>query len=85
MLGPFVYATITLCEAASHVKDMMVTKVEMSEYLRKLGRKGGKTRAKNQTPEQRKESAHKAAQARWAKAVGNNAPSKQHRDRNNGE
>ena len=63
-------------------RDMMVTKDEMAEYLRKLGRKGGKTRAKNQTPEQRKESARKAAQARWAKVVGNNAPSKKHRDRN---
>jgi hypothetical protein len=32
-----------------------------------LGRKGGKSRAKNLSPEQRKESAKKAAQARWAK------------------
>jgi hypothetical protein len=33
-----------------------------------LGRRGGKARVKNQTPEQRKESARRAAQARWAKA-----------------
>lgn len=47
-----------------------------------LGRKGGQATAKKLTPEQRKESAKKAAEARWAKAVGNNAPSKKHRDRN---
>lgn len=34
-----------------------------------LGRKGGKARVKNQTPEQRKESASRAAQARWAKRL----------------
>jgi hypothetical protein len=32
-----------------------------------LGRRGGKARVKNQTPEQRSESARKAAAARWAK------------------
>lgn len=32
-----------------------------------LGRKGGKAYAKNTSPEQRKESARRAAQARWAK------------------
>src|SRR6516164_2227759 len=32
-----------------------------------LGRRGGKARVKNQTAEQRKESARRAAQARWAK------------------
>jgi hypothetical protein len=32
-----------------------------------LGRKGGKARVKNQTPEQRIESASRAANARWAK------------------
>ena len=31
------------------------------------GRKGGKARATKLTPEQRRESARKAAQARWAK------------------
>jgi hypothetical protein len=32
-----------------------------------LGRKGGQSRAKNLTPEQRSEIAKKAAKARWAK------------------
>ena len=32
-----------------------------------LGRKGGKARVKNQTPEQRIESASRAANARWAR------------------
>jgi hypothetical protein len=32
-----------------------------------LGRKGGKKRAQNLTAEERRESARKAAQARWAK------------------
>jgi hypothetical protein len=40
---------------------------EIRDYLAKIGRKGGKTRVQNQTPEQRTESARKAAQARWAK------------------
>jgi hypothetical protein len=46
---------------------VMTKKSEISKYLAALGRKGGKARVKNQTPEQRKESARKAAQARWAK------------------
>lgn len=33
-----------------------------------LGRRGGKARVENQTPEQRIESARAAAKARWAKA-----------------
>jgi len=32
------------------------------------GRKGGKARAENMSPEQRSESARTAVQARWAKA-----------------
>jgi len=32
-----------------------------------LGKKGGQSRAKNLTPEQRKEIARKAAKARWGK------------------
>jgi hypothetical protein len=32
-----------------------------------LGRKGGKATAKKLTPEQRKDAARKAAQARWSK------------------
>jgi hypothetical protein len=39
----------------------------VKEYLAKIGRKGGKKRVKNQSPEERKESARRAAQARWAK------------------
>jgi len=35
-----------------------------------LGRLGGKARAKKLTREQRKQSARKAAQARWAKKKG---------------
>jgi hypothetical protein len=35
-------------------------------YAAEFARKGGKARAKKLTPEQRKESARKAAQARWA-------------------
>jgi len=33
----------------------------------RLGRKGGKTRAKNLSSDERQASARKAAQARWAK------------------
>lgn len=40
---------------------------EQRAYFAKEGRKGGKMRAKRMTPEQRKEVARKAAQARWAK------------------
>lgn len=32
-----------------------------------LGRRGGKARVRNQTPEQRTQSARNAAEARWAK------------------
>ncbi len=48
-----------------------MTEEEKSEAARILGKlggsKGGKTRAKNMTPEERSESARKAAKARWAK------------------
>jgi hypothetical protein len=37
------------------------------EAFAALGRIGGKTRAKNMTAEQRRESARKAVVARWAK------------------
>ncbi len=63
----------------------MVSKNKLSEYLRKLGRKGGRATAKKLTSEQRKESARKAAQDRWAKANSENASSKQQRDRNERE
>jgi hypothetical protein len=36
-------------------------------YAEEFARKGGKARAKKLTAEQRKESARKAAKARWAK------------------
>jgi hypothetical protein len=39
----------------------------MTEYFKEFGRKGGKATARKLTPEQRKESARKAAKARWAK------------------
>jgi hypothetical protein len=65
--SPFYCATIILCAPTAHVKDIMVTKDELLEYFRKVGRKGGQATAKKLTPEQRKASARKAAQARWAK------------------
>lgn len=37
------------------------------EYFAKIAKQGGQARAKSLTPEQRKASARKAAQARWAK------------------
>lgn len=37
------------------------------EFFRRTGRQGGKARVKNQTPEQRKNSAKVAAAARWSK------------------
>jgi hypothetical protein len=37
------------------------------EFFRRKGRKGGKQRAANLTPEQRSEQARTAVQARWAK------------------
>jgi hypothetical protein len=47
----------------------------VKQYLAKIGKKGGKNRVKNQTAEQRQESARRAAQARWAKKKGkSNAP-----------
>jgi hypothetical protein len=45
----------------------MVKKSDIRAYLQSLGKKGGPARAKALTPEQRKEIARKAAQARWAK------------------
>jgi hypothetical protein len=44
----------------------MVTKKELSNYLAKLGSKGGRARAENLTVEQRREIGRKAAKARWA-------------------
>jgi hypothetical protein len=45
----------------------MATKQDIRDYFAKFGKEGGKTRAKNMTPEQRSEAARKAVQARWAK------------------
>ena len=36
----------------------------------KIGKKGGKQRAKNMTAQERSQSARKAAQARWKKEAG---------------
>jgi hypothetical protein len=41
-----------------------------SKYLAQLGRKGGKARASQMTPAERKELARRAARARWAKKKG---------------
>jgi hypothetical protein len=42
-------------------------KKELSEYFKKLGRKGAKTRMQKVSPEERKRIASQAANARWAK------------------
>ncbi len=39
----------------------------ISKYLRRLGRKGGKARKKALTAKRRKQIARKAARARWRK------------------
>ncbi len=39
----------------------------LSSAAAELGRKGGKKRAENMTPERRKEIARKAAEKRWSK------------------
>jgi hypothetical protein len=41
------------------------------EFFRRTGSEGGQTRARNLSPGERKKSAQKAAQARWAKAKRN--------------
>lgn len=57
-------------------RAMMVAKIatgeieedrELSSAAAELGRKGGKKRAENMTPERRKEIARKAAAKRWGK------------------
>jgi hypothetical protein len=68
----------TVCEAASHVKSailrpfnkMAKKKSLLARHLSKLGKKGGKARLETMTDDERKESARKAAQARWAKRKG---------------
>jgi general stress protein YciG len=48
-----------------------MVKVDLSKYMQKIGRKGGKKSGKARlvklTPEQRSEIARKAAAARWGK------------------
>jgi hypothetical protein len=46
----------------------MATKAEIRDYFAKFGKQGGKTRARNMTPEERKEASRKASEARWKKA-----------------
>jgi len=43
---------------------------EVRKYLSSLGKKGGKSRTQQMTPEQRKELARKAAKARWSRKKG---------------
>jgi hypothetical protein len=45
----------------------MTTKAEIRDYFAKFGKQGGKKRAQNMTPEERKAAARKAVEARWAK------------------
>jgi hypothetical protein len=45
----------------------MALSKEARLFFAKEGRRGGKTRASNMTPEQRKEASRLAAQARWGK------------------
>jgi hypothetical protein len=45
----------------------MALSKEAREYFRKEGAIGGRIRARNTTPQRRKEIARKAAQARWSK------------------
>lgn len=42
-------------------------RAELSSAAAELGRKGGKKRAENMTPERRKEIARKAAEKRWGR------------------
>jgi hypothetical protein len=44
--------------------------------IAEFGKQGGKRRAKNMTPEERKAAARKAVQARWAKEKNTDRPPK---------
>ncbi len=46
---------------------MKIDKEQLTEYLRQIGRKGGKARAKVLGPERRRAIGKRAAQARWSK------------------
>jgi hypothetical protein len=54
-----------ICE--THPRMAKGKKREELTYAQQFARKGGKARAQKLTPEQRRESARKAAKARWAK------------------
>jgi hypothetical protein len=41
--------------------------MNISDYMSRIGKKGGNARAESQTPEQRTKLARKAAKARWKK------------------
>ncbi len=56
---------ITLCAAVRIVNSKNYMKKNKAAV--QLGRRGGNATAKKLTAEQRKQSARKAAQARWAK------------------
>jgi hypothetical protein len=49
---------------------VMARKKGLSDAARAMGQKGGKTRAKRLTPEERREIARKAARARWGNKRG---------------
>jgi len=64
------------------MKSEPISKAIISKVMREMGRKGGKAaagkggklRMASLTPEQRKELAQKAANARWAKAAAKRKP-----------
>jgi hypothetical protein len=53
---------------------------EIRDYFRKQGAVGGKTRAANLSPEERRKGALKAVQARWAKARKKSAKPKRNKN-----
>jgi hypothetical protein len=50
-----------------------MNKRQLSKIMAELGRRGGKQRAKNMTPEQRSAAMRKAVQARWKKSKKKNS------------
>jgi hypothetical protein len=54
----------------------MTTKQEIRDYFARFGKQGGKARALKMSPEERKESARKAARARWDEEKKKNPPQK---------
>ena len=55
------------CQLCYSSPPMAKKKSALSRHLAKLGKKGGKARLETMTEDERKESARKAALARWAK------------------